>query len=236
MPIHTLKLLKNETVANNTIKLTFEKPQGMNFIAGQYGGFTLIKPSVTDDLGINRRFSILSAPDDKELQIVTRIQTSAFKKNLQKMAVGDEIKFAGPSGNFVLHDDHHIPAVMIAGGIGIAPFYSMIKHALNHIPEQQMTLFYGNQTLADSAFMEELHELENNHPQFKMIAALANPNPEWKGSVGFITDELIVKNVPDLDKPVFYVCGSPAMVAALHQVLRELDIPEERIKVEDFPG
>lgn len=236
MPIYKIKLLQRETVANNTIKLTFEKPQGMSFIAGQYGGFTLINPAETDDKGITRRFSFLSSPDEERLEIVTRIQTSAYKRNLQNLPLGEEIKMAGPSGNFVLHEDENIPAVMIAGGIGVAPFYSMIRHALQHKPKQQITLFYGNQTLADSAFMDELLMLQQKHPQFKLIAALANPHAEWAGEKGFITDEMIVKNIPDIDQPIFYVCGSPAMVGAMQNVLQEMQISDDRIKVEDFPG
>lgn|SRR3990167_3409936 len=236
MPIYKIKLLQRETVANNTIKLTFEKPPGLTFQAGQYGGFTLMDPPETDAQGNTRRFSFLCAPDDDNLIIVTRVQKSAYKRNLQQMALGQEIKLAGPTGNFVLHEDENIPAVMIAGGIGISPFYSMIKHTLKHKPSQKIILFYGNQTLADSAFIDELLQLEQEHPQFKMIAALASPHPEWQGAAGFITDALLVKNIPDLDQPIFYVCGSPGMVAALQQVLRELQIDDARVKVEDFPG
>lgn len=236
MPIFKIKLLQRETVASNTIKLTFEKPQGLTFIAGQYGGFTLINPAETDDKGMTRRFSFLSPPDDTHLEIVTRVQTSAFKRNLQNLPIGEEVKLAGPSGNFVLHEDVNIPAVMIAGGIGIAPFYSIIKHQLKHRPAQRITLFYGNQTLADSAFLEELQQLEREHPQLKLVPALASPHPEWTREKGFITDEMLVKNIPDLDKPMFYVCGSPAMVTAMQQVLQELQIAADRIKVEDFPG
>lgn len=237
MPIFKIKLLQRETVANNTIKLTFEKPQGLTFLPGQYGGFTLINPQENDDKGITRRFSFLSTPDDEHLDIVTRVQTSAYKRNLQTLAVGEEMKLAGPSGAFVLHEDSNIPAVMIAGGIGISPFYSIIKHVLKHRPQQHITLFYGNQTLADSAFMNELLQMEKTHPQFKLVPALANPHPEWTRETGFITDEMLVKNIPDINAPIFYVCGSPAMVAAMQRVLlEELQIPGERVKVEDFPG
>lgn len=236
MPIYTIKLLDRKTVANNTIAFTFEKPAGFTFTAGQYGGFTLINPTETDDKGNTRRFSYFSAPDDSQITIVTRIQTSAYKRNLQTMPLEQPIKMAGPTGNFILHDDRNIPAVMIAGGIGVAPFYSIIKDCLKHRPEQQITLFYGNQSVADSAYLNELMMLQQENPQFQLVAALANPHPEWAGEKGFITDEILVKNIPNLDLPTFYVCGSQGMVTAMQQVLRELDIPDERVKTEDFPG
>lgn len=236
MPIYKLKLIKQETIANQTILFTFEKPEGFQFQAGQYGGFTLINPEFTDDHGITRRFSLISAPDDPSLCIATRIQTSAFKRNLQNMQPGQEIKFAGPTGNFILHEDPAIPAVLIAGGIGLAPFYSMIKHTLVHQPQRKIHLFYGNQTLADSALMNELNKLAENHPHFTFTPALANPHPEWEGESGFITDSMLAKYIADLDQPIYYVCGSPAMVAAMQQTLQDLQIPGERVKVEDFPG
>lgn len=235
MPIYTIKLIDKKVVANNTIAFTFEKPSAFKFIAGQYGGFTLINPIEKDDKGATRRFSLLSAPDEPHLTIVTRIQTSAFKRNLNNLALGEAIKFAGPTGNFVLHEDG-APAVLIAGGIGIAPFYSIIKDVLTHKPAQQIILFYGNRSLADSAYLAEFQELEQAHATFKMIPVLSEPDAEWYGDTGFITDEILVKNLNDLDSYIYYVCGSPAMVAAMQQVLAELQISPDRIKVEDFPG
>lgn len=236
MPIYKLQLIKQETVANNTVKFIFEKPEGFQFVAGQYGGFTLINPKENDEKGFTRRFSLLCAPHDDHLSIVTRLQPSAFKNNLKNMSQGEEIKFAGPTGNFILHDDTSIPAALLAGGIGIAPFYSMIKHTLKNETAREIILFYGNQTLADSAFMDELSSLAKQHANFKFIPVLANPHPDWQGETGFITDSLVAKYIPDLDKPIFYACGSPAMVNAMQQLLRELAIQQDKIKVEDFPG
>lgn len=236
MPIHKIKLLQRELIANNTIKLTFEKPVEIQFQSGQYGGFTLIDPAESDAKGNTRRFTILSAPHDSHLAIATRIQNSAFKRHLQTMEIGKEIKFAGPSGNFTLPNDISIPVVMIAGGIGIAPFYSMIHDELKHPSERKITLFYGNRTLADSAFIDEFYNVTEQLSNFKFIPVLENPPEEWTGAAGYITDELLAKYIPDLDKPMYYVCGSPAMVTAMQQMLQELQIPQEHIRVEDFPG
>src|SRR5690348_6930595 len=115
MPIYTLKLIQRSEVARETIELVFEKPVGFTFTAGQYGGFTLIRPSETDAGGITRRFSLLNSPNDNHISITTRIQTSAYKRVLNTLKIGDEIKFAGPTGNFVLHQDSDTPAVLIAG-------------------------------------------------------------------------------------------------------------------------
>ncbi len=236
MPIYTLTLVAKKTVAQNTLELEFQKPEGFLYVAGQYGGFTLLNPTETDAKGNTRRFSLMSAPHESTLKIVTRIQQSSFKRELNKLEAGSTIKFAGPTGNFLLSDTDKKPIILIAGGIGIAPFYSMIKETLLHEPTRDIILFYGNQTLQDSAYIEALETLAKKHASFKFVLTLANPAADWAGNIGYITDDLIIKNTPDYANQLYYVCGSPAMVQAMQQVLAEIEIPAEHIKVEDFPG
>jgi len=238
MPIHLLKLIDKHEVAHGTIVFVFEKPPGFTFKPGQYGGFTLINPAETDAKGITRRFSLLSTPDDEHLTIATRIHSpvTAYKRVLTALPIDSQIKFAGPTGTFVLHDDVTVPAVFIAGGIGITPFYSMIKYATQHQSPQSMYLFYGNPKPGDAAFLEELTVLQDVHHPFKLIATMDKADSQWKGETGFISEQMIRKYVPDLMLPIYYVCGSPAMVTALQEMLAEMGIDEDRIRVEDFPG
>lgn len=236
MPIYRLKLIEKREVANDTFVLMFEKPNDFEFKPGQYGGFTLINPSETDAGGITRRFSLLSRPDDEHIAIVTRRQNSAYKRVLLSLPINDEVKFAGPTGIFTLHDDPIIPAVLIAGGIGIAPFMCMIRDATAKHSTQQIFLFYGNQSKEDTAFLDELIEIETVNPYFKLIPVFAKPDETWEGETGFITDTTVKKYISDLDGPIYYICGSPVMVTALQETLAEMGINEDRIKIEDFPG
>lgn len=236
MPIHILKLIAQKEVASGTKVFSFEKPAGLTFKPGQYAGFTLINPSETDAGGVTRRFSLLSTPDDNHLSIATRIQNSAYKRVLNLLPIGNEIKFAGPTGTFTLHEDTSIPAVLIAGGIGIAPFYSMIRYAAKHRSPQKIYLFYGNQQPDHAAFLDELRQLEQDNPHFKLIATIDKPNTTWEGETGFISSTMIKRYINDLTIPMYYICGSPAMVTALQEMLAETGIDEDRIRTEDFPG
>lgn len=236
MPIYTLKLIDRHQIARHTILCTFTKPEGFQFTPGQYGGFTLINPSQTDARGNTRRLSLLNAPQDENLSIAVRVQGSAFKNELNTIPLGSEIKFAGPTGNFILHEDSSVPAVLIAGGIGITPFYSMLRCAtLNHSP-QRIFLFYGNQTPEDTALLPELVALQEKNPNLTIITTMANPDASWHGETGYVSDTMLKKYVPDLNQPIFYVCGSPAMVVAMQELLIGMGIENARIKVEDFPG
>jgi len=236
MPIYKLKLINRHVVARGTVELIFEKPHSFIFIPGQYGGFTLINPSETDAGGITRRFSLISTPDDDFISITMRIQTSAYKRILNALPIGSEIKFAGPSGNFTRHEDTSIPAVFIAGGIGITPFYSMIQYATRHQSPQKVVLFYGNQTPRDTAYLQELTALQHQNPNFNFIPTMANADNQWIGETGFITHSMIKKYITDLYAPIYYICGSPVMVTTLQETLVEMGVSEDRIKIEDFPG
>lgn len=234
MPIHILTLLERQTIANNTIECRFEKPSGFTFVSGQYGGWTLINPSNTDAGGITRRFSLLSAPHDPYLAITTRIQASAYKQTLLTMPLGDSIKFAGPTGSFILDSDSDAPLVFLAGGIGIAPFMSMIRHASLTQPNRPITLFYGNNTVDDAAYLDELFALQTDY--FTFIPVLSNPPANWQGETGYIDEMKLRDHLRDLSNAIYYVCGSPRMVTALQEMLVEMGIVESAIRVEDFPG
>jgi len=236
MPIYTLQLQAKREVAYKTLQLSFNKPAGFHFKPGQYGGFTLINPLHSDAGGITRRFSLLSSPDDPHIVIATRIQPSAYKRSLEELPVGGEIKFAGPTGIFTLPEDTTKPVVLIAGGIGIAPFFSMICYNSKHHPERKIILFYGNQTVNDAAFLEELLAIERMNDNFVFIPTMANADETWMGETGYVNDNMIKKYVSDKESALYYICGSPVMVTAIQELLAEMGLNEDFIFTEDFPG
>ena len=105
-----------------------EKPEGFDFIAGQYMTVSLFNPPETDDEGDSRFLSIASAPYEKYLMVATRIRDTAFKRVLKNLLVGSEIKIAGPDGSFYLPQKSFRPVVFLIGGIGITPVFSIIKN------------------------------------------------------------------------------------------------------------
>lgn len=236
MPIHILTLLEKKILAPQILLFRFTKPETLIFEAGQYGGFTLMHAPKADAQGQTRRFSFLSTPSEPHLDIVTRIQNSFYKQELSKLEVGATLKFAGPSGQFTLPKASTMPIVMIAGGIGIAPFYSMIRYHFSHQTSQPIYLFYGNQSPESAIFLSELTELAKVKKHFHLIPTFDQAEANWKGERGFITDVMIAKYVLDLTSPLYYLCGSPQMVASVQQELLSLDIAPTQIKTEDFPG
>lgn len=235
MPSYYIKLIKRQKIARNTILFTFEKPEGFTFKPGQYAGFTLIHTKALDPIHKVRRFSFLSTPDEPYLSIAIRMQDSPYKNALDDLPIGGEIKLTGPMGDFTLPNETNVPAVFLAGGIGITPFYSMLKSAITQRSTQPFSLFYGNQSLVDAALLDELTELSRDK-KIIFIPTLMDPPAAWRGEKGLINEAMLKKHLPDLKIPLYYLCGSSSMVSALEQMLLTLNISEDRIKKEDFPG
>lgn len=233
------KLIKNETVAEGTMRFRFEKPEGFTHRAGQSIDLTLINPPETDDEGNTRAFTLACAPDDEYLAIATRMRDTAFKRTLQTMAPGTTLKFEGPFGDLVLPEDAARPIVFLAGGIGITPFYAMAKDAAQHALQHRITLFYSNRRPEDAAFLTELIELPKQNPNFTIVPTMTEMEKSsrpWDGAQGYIDADMLAKYVTPDDKPIYYLAGPSGMVAALRTMLNENGISNDDIRTEEFTG
>ena len=125
---YTLPFIKKIEVSKDTYSFYFKRPDGFDFIAGQYNRWTL-PITATDGRGSSRFFTISSSPSEKDFLVVTtKIIQSDFKKELLKLHENQEIKIFGPMGQFILDENSEKEHVFLAGGIGITPFHSMIAH------------------------------------------------------------------------------------------------------------
>jgi ferredoxin-NADP reductase len=245
-PIYTLKLKTRSEVGKQTLEFRFDKPPGMTFKAGQFMDLTLINPPETDAEGNTRGFSINSAPDDPELTFTTRLRDTAFKRGLQTMPLGAEIKVEGPFGDLTLHNDPRRPAVLLAGGIGVTPFRSIVRRAEHEKLPHRIFLFYSNRRPEDAPFLDELRDLMRINPNFTFIPTMTQMSDShlpWAGEVGYIDYQLIVKHLQSdtssekkLLGPIYYMAGPPAMVAALRAMLNKAGIDGEDIRTEEFTG
>ena len=217
----------------------FAKPSGFEYRAGQSIDLTLLNPPETDGEGNTRAFSLASAPFDRDLMIATRMRDTAFKRVLGKASPGLEVRIDGPSGSFVLHRKAERPAVLLAGGIGITPFLSMIRHAAYEQAAHQIYLFYSNRRPEDCPFLEVLAETAKQNPRFHLIATMTkmkDSHRDWTGETGFVSKEMLRKHLPAIQGPIFYLAGLPAMVAAMRSILAAAQVDEDDIRTEEFSG
>ena len=233
------QLRRSEHVAEGTMAFHFARPAGFEFQAGQTIDLTLLDPAETDAEGNIRTFSIASAPFDAHLMITTRMRDSAFKRVLGKASPGLEIKLEGPSGDFVLHRKTEKPGVFLTGGIGITPFLSIIRQAAHDHSAHQLYLFYSNRRPEDAAFLELLADTAKQNPNFHLIATMTEMDKSqraWSGETGAISKDMLIKNLPRLHGPIYYVAGPPAMVTAMRGILDSAQVDQDDVRSDEFSG
>jgi ferredoxin-NADP reductase len=232
-------LLGRTEVAESTMAFRFEKPYNFVFKAGQYVDLTLSVSDYGPSNELTHTFSIASSPFDEELVVTTRMRDTAFKQALSVLPIGSGARIEGPMGSFTLHKNTARPAVFLAGGIGIAPFLSILSHANREKLRHAMVLFYANRFLEEAAFIDTLWKLGSANPRFRFIPTLTRADkdyPGWTGETGHISSEMLLAKVRILRGPIFYIAGPPTMVAATRRTLTEAGVDEDDIRTEEFGG
>lgn len=233
------KLLNRDEVAEGTMAFHFEKAPGFDFKPGQSADLTLPNPPETDSEGNTRTFSIASAPFDSRLMFVTRMRDTAFKRSLKKVPLGTAVKMDAAMGSFTLHKNSAKPAVFLAGGIGITPFFSIVRQADHDRAPHKLYLFYSNRRPEDAPFVETLKKLEKTNVNFRFVATMtemARSQKKWEGETSRIDKNMLSKYLSDLHGPIYYIAGPPGMVTGLRKMLVESGVDEDDIRTEEFAG
>jgi ferredoxin-NADP reductase len=233
------KLVGRDEVAERTMAFRFEKPSKWTFKAGQFLDVTLLDPSETDAEGNSRTFSIASAPHEATLMVATRMRDTAFKRVLQAMPLGSAVRIEGPSGGLTLHNNVSRTAVLLAGGIGITPFRSIVARAAKESLFHRIFLFYSNRRPEDAPFLDELQALEKENPNYKLIASMtemAKSHRTWQGETGQIDSAMLARYLRDAVSPIYYIAGPPEMVKGLQTMINEFGAGDDDIRTEEFAG
>jgi len=215
-----LKLISSRDEAGNVRTYIFET-NGLTWIAGQNQGYTLPKAGATEAEN-QRWFTITSAPSEGVIQLTTRISESKFKQALNAMKPGEEIMAYELGGDFTWEQESDEPVVMVAGGIGITPFRSILVERHNAGKPLNATLLYFNRT-AEVSFQSELQRLSKQHPEFTLRIVIGEP----------ITADKILELVPQARKQILYLSGPEPMVESIGSKLHERGIT---VKQDWFPG
>jgi len=234
------RLIERTEVARGTTAFAFERPPNFQFTAGQFVSLVLPDPPHTDAKGNRRTFSIASPPQESgRIEIATRMTGSALKRSLAEVPLGTPVELIGPSGSFTLHTDGSIPAVFIAGGIGITPFRSMTHDAFYRRLPHRITLIYSNRNLDSAAFHDEFRKLAGTHPALTYIPTMTEAEASqqtWKGERRFVTGDLLREYIGDLGRPIFYLAGPPGLVAGVTKIAIETGADPARVRSEEFEG
>ncbi len=238
--LYSLTVVDINQEANDAFSIQFGNVPTVfrDFSAGQH---LTIKVNIKDEI-LYRTFSISSIPNTDNFLTLTikRIKggkvTNFIAENLK---VGGSLEVTAPSGQFFLNPE---PAnqkhyVMIAGGSGITPIYSMIGTVLKFEPKSKITLLYANRNANSIIFKEKFEKWTKDFPdQLEVKHFLSedeNPKNAIKGYITKVSLEEII-NQHSKTKLDFYLCGPEMMTNKLIEDLMYLGIPTEKIHRELF--
>ncbi len=226
------KILKIIKRTSDVRSFRLSRPPLFEYDAGQFMFVTI--PS--DDGELKKHFTISSSPTEKDfIEFTKKLTGSQYSEALGSLKIGDTVTIDAPYGKFIL--DKKIKKIgMLSGGIGITPLRSMCKFSTDLRLNHNIILLYGNNSLEEIVFKEELDQLSKENSNLKVVYTLNNFPKDWKGYKGFINAEMLEKEIPDYGSRIFYTCGPPAMVEAMKKLLNELNIPNEKVRTENFFG
>ncbi len=219
------------------LRIALTEPQTLDFVAGQY--VQLEAPAYAKSPEpVYRAYSMSNPPtDDHSVETIIRLVPDGICTTwvFEHLKEGDEVTLNGPYGEFRLSDTDN-DMVWIAGGSGMSPFWSMIRHMKNAGIERKTTYFFGALTKRDLFFVDELTKLADELPWFEFIPALSAPadDDNWTGETGLIT-EVVARRLPD-DRAHLegYLCGSAGMIDAACKVLLAKGLAEDNIFFDKF--
>lgn len=223
-------------VAAGTFEVRIEKPSEFRFHAGQFAVLGVIDPPRRDWGGRFRTLSLLSAPFENDLTFGVRASDSVFKQVLGTAVAGTPIELKGPAGKFRLHEDVTRPAVFLAGGIGIAPFISILRQARHDCAQHPFCVFYSNRQLRTTAYFRELQAMAAEGAlNLKVIATITGSfEPDWQGEKGRIDAAMLRRYIPTDVRPIYYVAGPSRFVSGMLSALTAIDVSETDVRLEDF--
>jgi len=219
------------------------------FLPGQFLTFHL---DVADPAGVGRKaivrcYSLSDRPRSEHYRVsIKRVPAAAqglppgLASNHfhDRVREGDILAVKAPAGHFHLDVQGEGPVVLVAGGIGITPIYSMLSAALAARPEREIKLFYGVRDGSERVVGAALDELARKHPNFQLHLCFSRPGPDDAEGRDYRhagrVDIARLRLELDLKPYHFYLCGPGPMMETLVPALEDWGVPEARIHYEAF--
>jgi len=207
-------------------------PQGRvpKFHPGQFLHLALDEYSPDRQWPESRVFSIASSPSERsrELAVTLSVKGRFTERIFQTLEEGAECWLKLPYGHFLFPPERHL--VLIAGGVGITPYLSLLKQMLEEKSEQAVSLCYGVRSSEHYLFGELLDRCEAELPNFeKTVYCEDGSLPCNQGGLDI---DAIHAAAPQ--NSLFYLSGPPVMITVFKNRLRDLGVEPECIRVDDW--
>lgn len=233
--IASIKSIKPETASVKSFTLTL--PAWMRHRAGQHYDIRL---TAEDGYQAQRSYSIASEPErEGEVDItVERINDGEVSTYMHDVLVpGDRIEVRGPIGGyFVWEATMQEPLLLIAGGSGVVPLMSMIRHRVAAGAKNPASLLYSSRNFEDVIYYNELETLLSSNGGLQVFHTLTRSQPPgWKGYARRIDPEMLKEVAQPLGRSVqVFICGPTLLVESAANALVRLGLNPSQIRTERF--
>ena len=219
------KLLFIKDEAKKVRSWHFQKENGFVYQPGQFYMFNIT------GLPLWRSYSIASSPTEKDI-VITALLEGRFTGALFALQPGMEVSMKGPFGRFVFNENVPEDVVFLTGGIGVTPFRSMIKYAVDKQLPNHIYLFYSARRSEDLAYMDEFKQWEGG--KVHCYFTVTRPDEEWEGPTGRLTWDVIMDNIKDASNKKFYICSSVSFAEGMNKLLLDNGVEKGQIRLEKW--
>jgi len=233
--IATVKEIRPETA--NVKTFTLALPNWTMHRAGQHYDVRL---TAEDGYQTQRSYSVASEPGRRgEIDLtVERIEDGEVSTYMHDiLQPGDKMEVRGPIGGYFVWDPESVePLLLLAGGSGVVPLMSMLRHRMAVGNTTPARLLYSSRTFDDILYYDELQKLRGNGSGLEVFHTLTRAHPEgWKGYVRRIDEPMLKEVIKPLGQvPQVFICGPTLMVESAANKLVRLGLPPAQIRTERF--
>jgi ferredoxin-NADP reductase len=228
--VATVTSVTRETDSVVTIEL--DPPDWLGHRAGQHLDVRL---TADDGYTAERSYSIAAAPGEPVAITVERLEGGEVSPYLtEELRAGDKLELRGPIGGyFVWEPGDGGPLMLLAGGSGVVPLRSILRHRRRSGSDVPARLLYSARTLPDVIYRGEL---DQGHDETQVIYTLTRSQPPgWNGHTGRIDQALLTQAAWAAEtNPLAFICGPTSFVETAAAGLVSLGYPPERVKTERF--
>lgn len=217
-----------------TIEFAEKNGKKIKYQPGQFGFFSFKSDAIVEE---EHPFSISSGNTTEHMSITIK-ELGDYTRQIRNLKVGDKVYVDAPYGKFsYMNHQHEKELVFIAGGVGITPMISMLRHMQVFDKQRKVTLLWGMNLMSDYIIKDEMETILKDMPNLTVIPVVANDS-SYTGERGYIDYEklsrLLVEQLKSLSSVGFYLCGPPILMDSTIANLRKLGVSDKQVHFERF--
>ncbi len=223
----TLKISKIVPETYETTSIYFE-PEDENFYHYLPGQHINLRINVRNKV-YERIFSLSSSPVLDNFLRITVKQHSVVTTYLRNEAkVGDEIQALYPWGQFNvwLDSNQNKDYLLVAGGSGITPIYSMVRSILETEKNSKVVLLYANKSRESAIFSQEIKDLKDRYGNFTALDFISGQRR--------LDRDILAQSLQGQTNPEIYICGPAGLKEMVKTYLKDVGVSTNRLHEEDF--